>query len=248
MFSKQTTYLFILCACLFTSACHRAPFTHAHSAELLRFDTSRVGTSSRMDQLIQTYKVQIDSEMNVVVGHCGMDLFKARPECNLGNAVTDILIRYALDSITTDIDLCVMNLGGLRTSLSKGSINRGKVFELMPFDNALVIVDLTAEQLVALGNHIIALGGEPVGAPGGVKLTSTGFQFNDASKQHKSKYRVLTSDYLANGGDRFSIFTKASHQEATTILIRDALIEYFVNYTSQSQPLVSEVDGRIQLN
>jgi 2',3'-cyclic-nucleotide 2'-phosphodiesterase (5'-nucleotidase family) len=189
--------------------------------------------------------------MNQPVGYCGSEMTKSRPESALGNAVVDLLINYVNTEKSIQPDLCVMNFGGLRTSLNPGIITRGKVYELMPFDNSLVLVELNSDEMDQLATHIVNRGGEPIGGTNKVSLSNLGgySQFTiDQAINSKESYQILTSDYLANGGDGFSMFAAAGDKINLNVLIRDALIHQFQTSTSEQQPLTGHVEGRIQLS
>lgn len=232
------------------SACHRPAYTTLSSAKLEHFDSSYHTEDQTINDLIAPYKNQIDSQMNTVVGFCEAEMIKQRPESVLGNVVSDMLITYTQEHLNETVDLCIMNFGGLRSPLPKGPVTKGKVFELMPFDNTLVLLKLPAESMGQLATHIARQGGEPIGSPHGVKLSKTGnqgytFIFN--TRDNGNDVWVLTSNYLADGGDGFSVYSQALERKETNVLIRDALIMYLSEHTSESNPLSGKVENRIEL-
>lgn len=253
MFFNKSTYLSFLVGATLLLSCHRHPFIYSHSANLNRFDSTTTSVDPKIEALIAPYKAQIDSQMNSVIGYCGLSMSKYHPESELGNAVADMVTRYTLEQSSELVDLCVLNFGGLRTSLPKGNITKGKVFELMPFDNTLVIVQLSSEEMNALAKHIVNRNGEPIGSPHGVILhginDSQYFQFGNEEDSIRSKqyYYVLTSSYLASGGDNFVVFKNTNRKTDTGLLIRDALLYGFDNYTSSEHPLTAKVERRIRI-
>jgi 2',3'-cyclic-nucleotide 2'-phosphodiesterase (5'-nucleotidase family) len=233
---------------LSTVSCHKPPLTTYTSGELVHFDPSNLHEDKKILKLIAPYKVQLDSQMNEVVGYCAESMTKYRPESPLGNAVCDMLVHYSKNVLSVDVDVCVMNFGGLRTALNPGEITRGKVYELMPFDNSLVVVELTQKQLDELAAHILLRGGEPISGSKQVRITEANgyaqFMINQAINI-KNSYQLVTSNYLANGGDGFSVFTESAQKKDLNILIRDALIYEFEHGTSKDKPLSAVVEGRI---
>lgn len=196
--------------------------------------------------------MQIDSQMAVVVGFTALEMDKAKPEGLLGNAVSKLLLDYAKDELGVGADLCIMNNGGLRTPLPKGAITKGKIFELMPFDNMLVVVDLPYAELPNLAKHILNKGGEPFCGFEKVQLIQEGneakFSFASDMYAKRSHIKILTSDYLANGGDGYEVLTKATQRTELNVLIRDALIFGFQTYSSESKPLEAKIEGKVILN
>ncbi|MBL4593959.1 MAG: 5'-nucleotidase C-terminal domain-containing protein, partial [Flavobacteriales bacterium] len=104
---------------------------------------------AQADSLIQPYKIKLDAEMNeaLVISSEEFPKESGKSETKLGNLVADLSLEIAnnlykpLDG--DSIDFCLLNFGGLRTSLPKGEITRGKIFELMPFENELIVVTIT---------------------------------------------------------------------------------------------------------
>ena len=105
--------------------------------------------------IIAPYQKGIEAEMNEVLTFSKISLTKKGTESLLGNFVTDLCLNYA------DAHMCVMNNGGLRTTIDKGPISRGKLYELMPFDNELVVLELNKEDYLGLLEYICKRGGEP---------------------------------------------------------------------------------------
>jgi len=112
---------------------------------------------SLITSIINPYKIGIDSVMNEVLCFSSIEMTKGKPESLIGNFVTDL----CLDQYSDIADICIMNTGGLRSTLPKGEITRGKIYELMPFDNELVVLELNAEEIYQLSEYIVSRGGEP---------------------------------------------------------------------------------------
>tara|TARA_B100000902_G_scaffold59263_2_gene66255 strand:- start:3366 stop:4064 length:699 start_codon:yes stop_codon:yes gene_type:complete len=171
---------------------------------------------SLINAIILPYKDSIETEMNEVLTYTNTILNKGKPEGTLGNFVTDLCLNYA------NADICIMNNGGLRTSIHIGEITRGKIYELMPFENELVVLKLNKKDFNEMIQHIIEKGGEPFS---GFKLKVnnekteivTPFSFKE-----KEYIKVLTSDYLANKKE----FFKGKKQEKTGLKLRDVIIDY----------------------
>ena len=190
--------------------------------------------------IINPYQNGIESQMSEVLCVSEMEMKKGRPESLLGNFVTDLCLNYA------DAHVCVMNTGGLRSTLPKGNVTRGDIYTLMPFENELVVLELDIESFKGLVDYITKRGGEPFS---GMKLkaSSKGYDIEEVFRMQENfdfnkgdKIRVLTSDYLANGGDKMWFF-KDKEQIKVGIKLRDAIIDY----CSKSDTISSELDNRI---
>jgi len=195
----------------------------------------KADNDSTITAMIAPYKIGIDSVMNKVLCISKIEMTKGKPESLLGNFVCDL----CLQQYSNMADICVMNNGGLRSSLPKGEITKGMIFELMPFENELVILELGSDDYVQLLEYITKRGGEPF-AGVNIIMDENGTVLSQSLDLNKGKIRVLTSDYLANGGDKMSFF-KDKKQTKVGIKLRDAII----NYCVAQDTISSELDNRI---
>ena len=188
--------------------------------------------------IIDPYQRKIEDKMNEVLSYTKNDLIKGKPQSTIGNFVTDLCLNY------TDAHLCIMNYGGLRTNITQGNITRGKIYELMPFENELVVVKLNKDDYIKLVNYIVSRGGEPFSGINIVinrnrEIINYSWPVNFDKGE---KIRVLTSDYLANGGDDMS-FLKEKKQQKLGIKLRDAII----NFCIKKDTINIELDDRIKI-
>ena len=146
------------------------------------------------------------------------------------------------------VDFAVQNYGGLRVPVvAKGDLTVGDIYEVMPFDNKLVVLNLTGEKTLMLLNRIADYGGWPISS----NLTfaiedekATDIMIKGESFDIKKSYRVALPDYTANGGDRCTFLMKEP-QEDNDKMIRDLVIEYFQN-NPPSDPIVAPTGIRIR--
>ena len=195
----------------------------------------KADNDSTITAMIAPYKIGIDSVMNKVLCISKIEMTKGKPESLLGNFVCDL----CLQQYSNMADICVMNNGGLRSILPKGAITKGMIFELMPFENELVILELGSDDYIQLLEYITKRGGEPF-AGVNIIMDENGTVLSQSLDLNKGKIRVLTSDYLANGGDKMSFF-KDKKQTKVGIKLRDAII----NYCVAQDTISSELDNRI---
>ena len=195
----------------------------------------KADNDSTITAMIAPYKIGIDSVMNKVLCISKIEMTKGKPESLIGNFVCDL----CLQQYSNMADICVMNNGGLRSILPKGEITKGMIFELMPFENELVILELGSDDYIQLLEYITKRGGEPF-AGVNIIMDENGTVLSQSLDLNKGKIRVLTSDYLANGGDKMSFF-KNKKQTKVGIKLRDAII----NYCVAQDTISSELDNRI---
>ncbi len=200
------------------------------------------------EKLIAPYRDSLEKEMNqvIAVSEIEMPKEKNKSETLLGNFVADLCYQIVTEDMHLKVDFCLLNNGGLRTSLPKGEITRGKIFELMPFDNELVIVQMTPLKAIEMLDYIKNVGGQPIS---GSKLDftkSTEILLKEISIS--DTLNILTSDYLASGGDKMTFFLQPTSTIQTHKKVRDAIIEYCLKENKKGNQLKSTIDGRIQFN
>lgn len=185
--------------------------------------------------------------MNRILAQSAQAMEKGQPESRLGNFVADLCFEQVTGGDHFKADFCVLNNGGLRSSLPEGAIRLRNVFELMPFDNTLVILDLDGATTVKLLNYIAKLGGVPVA---NLRMSIMGDVPRDVfiggrPFDEKNHYRVLTSDYLAGGGDSMEFFKEAGIVVSTGIPVRDAIISFIEESGEKNRVIIANTDGRI---
>ena len=201
--------------------------------------------------MILPYKQKLEKEMNEIVGHSDTILQKGNPESLLGNLVADlVLIRtnaiyHPVDGIKADI--CLLNNGGLRSTLPKGAITKGNIFELMPFENEIVILTLNGNAAWEMLQYIAGIEGAPVsGLKMGIKNRSPSKVIINGEPFNKEKnYKIVTSDYLASGGDKMSFFNNPVKKDTLHYKIRDAIIDHFIDLKNKGMNVVANLDKRI---
>lgn len=169
-------------------------------------------------------------------------------ETALGNLVADAM-RRAMEA-----DIALMNPGGLRADLPAGEITWGMLYAVLPFQNKLVKLELTGEQI-----HQLLEQQFPPHQPYPRMLQISGFRYTwDAARpsgrkvvevlkdglplDRKAVYTVVTNSFLAEGGDRFGVFTQGVGKVAGPVDL-EAVVDYL---GSLPQPFRAEVEGRIE--
>ena len=196
------------------------------------------------DSIINPYRSALAEEMGKVLVQASEPIEKGLPESKLGNLVADICRKRC--SIPSDF--CILNNGGLRVALPQGAITKGKVFELMPFDNEIVVVTISGEKMKDMFAYIATNKGIPVSGISG-KLSSesvTEVKISNEPFDPNKNYRICTTDYLANNGDKMSFFAKPIQIQTTGYKLRDALIDEFTQLGLSGKSLNPALDGRLK--
>lgn len=207
-----------------------------------------VAPDSSVTALIAPYKSALDGEMNAVVAELAMDLRKGKPESPLGNFICDAIVTQGEIVTGKKIDFGVYNYGGIRQDvLSAGPITRGKIFELLPFENFGAIVTLDGPSTKLLIEKIVAEEGWPIS--GGLKIVVKNnipetILINDEAFDITKTYTVIMNDYMAGGGDN-SPFLKGQQVEILSATVRNMMLDYLAAATLSGRKISAKIEGRI---
>ena len=210
--------------------------------------TQNTPKDSSLNRMLKGYADSVNSTMNGVIGTVAEPLNKAQPEGALGNFMTDAMLVMARKNFTQPVDAAFVNYGGIRlTQLPAGPVTTGKIFELMPFDNIMVLLTLKGDTLQSFLNHVADKGGWPVtGVTYSIENNvATNVLINGKPINSTSIYHIAISDYVANGGDDCTML-KAIPQINTGYVLRDALLQYVKLQTAQGKPIDAKVEGRVK--
>ncbi len=233
------------------SACNPSYHLTSRTANQIGVDSVTASADSRVTDLLKPYKQGLDQSMSEVLMRLSQALEKRAPESALDDLLADALLNQASQRYGKPIDVSHLNYGGIRNGLPAGSITTGNVFEVMPFDNQLVVLTLTGTQLSQFLNHFAAH--EDALVVGGIRavlhnkaVQSVTFT-NGRTLQPDQTYTVAMSDYIANGGSGANFLKSVTQRDNVNYLIRDALIEYFRQQGKTGQPFNPQADGRITI-
>lgn len=189
----------------------------------------------------------LDAQLNVVLAYAPEDMDVHTPECTMLNWASDALQAKACELYPGTVDFSVVNIGGMRTSWQKGDITRRNIFELMPFDNELVVLTLQGEDIIDLCQVFAEDGGQGVSAE--LRMIGEEKQLADVTLHGEPidkdrYYHVATSDYLATGTDHMTALTHATEMWKSERKIRDLYLEY----AAEQKVITAHVDGRMNIN
>ncbi|MCT2407091.1 5'-nucleotidase C-terminal domain-containing protein [Chryseobacterium antibioticum] len=184
-------------------------------------------------KIIEPYKQKLDKEMNQKISHTSVDLTKQGDNSNLGNLLADYTFdgadAWTKTNLKKNVDAALINIGGIRTTIGKGDIFLKSVFEVMPFENEVIIVKMKGTDLQGLFDYYAKTQvNNPVSH---LYIETNNGQLTQSLINGKpivpaQDYYIATSDYLALGGDNMKFFSKGE-AISTGIKLRDLFIEYF---------------------
>lgn len=244
---KRTTQGFLFFLLLAFSAC-----TTYYTPSKIEWKDYRINNKAAADTamlgLLKPYSDNINSTMNTVIAEISETLDKKQPEGPLGDVLVDAMHQMAQKKFNTKIDASFINFGGIRlTTLPKGNLTNGKVYELMPFDNVLVLQQLTGRQLKSFLDHISKRGGWPVaGLTYDIRNDKAeNIKINGVPFSEQGTYTICNSDFVANGGDDCAML-RPIKQLNRNILMRDAFIEYFKDLNTQGKKITAPESNRVR--
>ena len=201
---------------------------------------------SNLVNMLEPYTDSLNKTMNAVIGFSNGAMYKKQPESALGNLLVDCLKKYAEITFQTRVDAAILNYGGIRSYLPKGDITMQTIYELVPFDNLIVLQKINGNILHQLLDLTAYKGGWPL-AGIAMKIknkTAVDIMVNNSPLNDTAVYTIAVSDYLANGGDGCSML-KNVMQQNKNYLYRDAFIDYIKWFTNTAKPVFANNENRV---
>ena len=221
---------------------------HITEVQETNINVQEISSDPKTVELIRPYKNMLDEEMDTEIGICEKTLTKRRPESTLGNWFTDLLAHACTDIFNDPVDFVVQNYGGLRIgNIASGPVTKRKIYELMPFDNALVSVEMDYNDLVRFINQMAASGGWPHSSSLRYEISdqvASNIKIQDKLLDSLQTYHVAMPDYIANGGDN-AYYLIDNEREDPGLLVRDLAIAQIIKDTDQGKTINARLDQRI---
>ncbi|WP_445715955.1 5'-nucleotidase C-terminal domain-containing protein [Flavobacterium sp.] len=200
--------------------------------------TNEKGENEAIAAYVKPYSENINKDLSNVLAYCPetQDKSKGTWQTNIGNLLAEITFEIGNPVFekreNKTIDLCLLNHGGIRAVIPKGDVTTRTAFEVMPFENSLIIVGLTGKEIKTLAEYVIK---EKKPHPlYGIKiyldkstLKINKIEINNQPVDENRIYYVGTSDYLANGGDNMTFFKESNIKFDMEYKLRNMLIDYF---------------------
>jgi len=233
--------------------------TTANSARVVKIDyklipiTGDIQEDPTIASIIKPYNDEITKKMSEVIGEALVDLDQSKirlEETNLGDFIADWMRE------TAKADITITNGGGIRASIPKGPITVGTIYTVLPFNNLLILLELKGSDILAalengFSQYEAKAGRFPqisgirvkvnLKNPPGKRVVEV--TLTDGTPLDPNKvYKVATNDFMAAGGDGYTVFKNAlSVKIVTGNYMRDDLVSYI-----KANPKVEKVvDGRI---
>lgn len=229
--------------------------------QLTGVERTRIIVDSRYDQnpdeaaaqFLAPYKKVNDSIMAPIMGRVAHNMHPDRPESDLSNLLSDILVWASKDYNEQPV-LGIYNMGGIRADLIKGNVTYEDVLSVAPFENKIAFTTLSGESLLKLFRQIAHRGGE--GVSKGVELVITKDGQLVSARLHgqeidpKADYRVVTIHYVLQGNDGMTAFTEGKDDvspEDASNNSRYLIMNYFKDKYARGEVVDAQVEGRIKI-
>lgn len=232
------TYFFFLLFIMFFLNCKKQRF-YLNKIEGKQITISdSITEDTVIEDFIKPYRKNIQKDLDSILAYSIDTYSKTDGAYNtaIGNLMADAVFTEANPIFNKrtgkDIDMVLLNHGGIRSVLPKGNVSKRTAFKLMPFENSIVVVALKSTQIDSLLMYLSqSKRAHPISK---LKLTlDKNHKVIDAKIKGKpinanKIYYVATSDYLYNGGDNMVFLKTADSLYRLNYKIRNALIDYFI--------------------
>jgi 5'-nucleotidase/UDP-sugar diphosphatase len=203
---------------------------------------------------LTTYADKVEQELSKVIGEATgtfSNEMVRKQETALGDMVADSMEWYTQNQ---DVDFAIQNGGGIRTDLPEGEIEKGTVYEVLPFDNSVMVMTMKGSDVQKLFDYIATISNGAGAFPQVSDSVSFTINYNTGETENvringepidpDATYKIATNSYMAAGGDGYSMFTNAINSYDTSKFQRDVFIEYVKHLGGTISP---DVDERIEL-
>jgi 2',3'-cyclic-nucleotide 2'-phosphodiesterase (5'-nucleotidase family) len=208
-----------------------------------------------IEYIISPYKENLDKTMNEVLSF-SMDTYSKNDgdyNTAVGNLMADAVFELTSPLFKSrtgkNIDMVLLNYGGIRSNLPKGNITTKTAYSLMPFENSIVVTALKGSVILEMTNYLKSFKkAHPISGLELVLNADNSYQkilVGGKSVDSEKTYYVATNDYLYKGGDRMDFLKKSDTLYDLNYKIRNVLLDYF----AKNDTLSPTIDQRfIKLN
>jgi 2',3'-cyclic-nucleotide 2'-phosphodiesterase (5'-nucleotidase family) len=219
-----------------------AAFVLEPKPELLPIDNS-YAYDSLAEATIAPFREQMAKEMETVIGYANKKLVKGQGESQLGNFVADAILAQSRINYPDKIHLSVMNNGGIRAPIPQGSIKVATIYELMPFENSLTILELNGVQTKSLFN--LLANDEGLSIANSVVLIAD-YKPIKIFIDGEANYVLAVSDYLAQGNVGMDFLKEAKTLASMDVKIRDMIIGHIKTLEAHGVKVDADIEGRVK--
>ncbi|NHN24590.1 hypothetical protein FIA58_002780 [Flavobacterium jejuense] len=234
----NTSYFVILLTFLTLLSCK------THKNNIYEVDGKRINineqyiSDSNIENFIAPYRKHINNDLDSILAFnpVTQEKSKGKWQTNIGNLFAETTIALSNPIFkkreNKEIDFCLLNHGGIRSIIPEGNITSRTAFEIMPFENSVMIVGLSADEVRTLAAYFLKEK-KPHPLAGLTIYTDSSetnvidILVNNKHIEDSKTYYVATTDYLANGGDNMNFFRDSKIKFDLDYKLRNLFIDYF---------------------
>ncbi|MBL7996181.1 bifunctional metallophosphatase/5'-nucleotidase [bacterium] len=198
-------------------------------------------------QAIEKWKNKLSEIADQKIGTISQSLTRSYSEESLmGNMVADAMLHAYPDN-----DLAITNSGGLRDDITGPAVTMGNLISAFPFPNTIVLVEMKGKDIKDLFEHAAGLTNGILQVSEGVEMhysvsAAAGnrvvlYKLNGKTFKDDKTYKVVTSNFLADGGDGFLAFRRALSKKDTRVEILQTMIQYLKSFDVYKPQLFGRV-------
>lgn len=208
--------------------------------------TEKIEEDKKLSFKLDNYMYEVDKILSEVIGKSSGTYYSAnirKKSQPLGDLVADSMLWYTEEF---DVDFAIQNSGGVRADIPSGSITKKIIYEVLPFDNTVVIATLKGEDVIKLFEYLGTINSGEGAFPqvsDGVSFVldhsnriSSDITINGEPLDPAKDYKIATNSFMADGGDGYVILKNATDLYDTSTYQNEVLIEYIKSKESSIFP------------
>jgi 2',3'-cyclic-nucleotide 2'-phosphodiesterase (5'-nucleotidase family) len=190
-----------------------------------------------LEAFVAPYRERVNEVLDSTLAYAPYTISKTDGVYNTtaGNLMADIVLQEANPIFRArtgrEIDFVLLNHGGIRSVISPGPVSARTAYQVMPFDNTIVVAEMNGKAIRELVAFLIQadrphpIAGIQIVMGKDNRLQEVNIQ--GVPFDENRNYFIATSSYLTQGGDDMIFFGNALSLTETDYYIRNALIDYF---------------------
>ena len=209
-----------------------------------RIIAEELPSNKDIEAVIEPYKINLDKSMTKILSYSTDTYSKNDGNYNtaIGNLMADAIMELSNPIFKSrtgkNLDMVLLNHGGIRSVLSKGNITTRTAYSLMPFENSVIVVALKGTVIMEMTSYLKEFG-KPHPISGLELVLNSDNTYNTIliggePVEMEKTYHVATNDYLYKGGDQMYFLKKSDTLYDLNYKIRTVFIDYFKTYDTLS--------------
>ena len=232
----KNKFLFLLLSLIIFSTCKDNLKVSKIEGKRISVDEN-LTSNTAIEDYVKPYRERVQKDLDSTLAYAPNTYSKKDGELNtaIGNFLADAVLQMSDPVFKSrtgkNIDFVVLNHGGIRSIISKGNITTRTAYEVMPFDNSVVVAPIKGQQIKDMLNYLSSVKRAHPISNFKIQLNEDysikEALINNSEIDYNKTYFVATSDYLYNGGDRMNFFKSKDSLYDINYKIRNLLIDYF---------------------